>query len=292
MDRKEHLSDLSITIIGLGLMGGSLALALHGRCKKLFGIDKDDRTIEISRGLNIFDGVYTTYPEDFSTIDVIILAVPVLTIIETIREIPAIHKNKAIILDLGSTKSQIMEAMQELPGRFDPIGGHPMCGKEKSTIQYAEPDLFNGANFVLTPLERTTHRAREIAEDIVKEIGAIPLWLDAKTNDKLTAVTSHLPYLMANALSGMTPIEYSDLAGTGFRSATRLSGSSISMMVDILKTNRKNILESLKTFINRLESIYETLDQNDEALLVESLIEGKRRYKEILRIKDEQDNSK
>jgi len=166
-------------------------------------------------------------------------------------------------LDIGSTKKGIVDAFETLPPRFDPIGGHPICGKDKSSIVYAESNLYLNAPFCLTKMERTSVKACRLAEELVVKIGAIPVWVEADVHDKLIASTSHLPYLTAITLALSTPPESSILIGPGFRDTGRLAGSDINMMLDILVTNRTNILETMDQYENHFQKIKDILEKED-----------------------------
>ncbi|MDZ4158726.1 MAG: prephenate dehydrogenase dimerization domain-containing protein, partial [Anaerolineaceae bacterium] len=164
----------------------------------------------------------------------------------------------------------------------DPIGGHPMCGRERSTLANADAALYHGAAFALLPLERTTLRARRLTESLVRAAGAIPVWLDPKTHDRLAAATSHAPYLLANILAAVTPSEAALLIGPGFRSSTRLAETPPGVMLDILATNRQNIIEQLQRCRLRLEEIEACLSSGDETGLAQMLGEGRARYLDLM----------
>jgi prephenate dehydrogenase len=239
-------------------------LALRGRCKKLLAVDYDSRTIDLARKDKIVDQISDDPAEILPQADLIILATPVKAIIETIQALPELHPGSPVVLDLGSTKTLICAALDQLPARFDPIGGHPMCGKEASGLAYADVDLFVGAPFALTRLPRTRQNACKVAEDLVNSLGAYPLWLDPETHDRWTAASSHFPYLVSVALALATPEEAAPMIGPGFRSTTRLASSSPSMMLDILTSNRKNVLQAIKQFQATLLSIEKLLSESDE----------------------------
>ena len=263
-------------------MGGSLALALRGHCRHLIAIDPDSSTVRKARELNIVPQVFEEPGEQLSQADVLILAAPVRAIISLIHELPRLHSGSPVVMDLGSTKTQIMEAMKTLPKRFDPIGGHPMCGKEKSSLQYAQRELYMGAPFVLTTLERTSIRARSLAAQIVKTVGGVPLWTEHQTHDRWTAATSHLPYIIANSLAYTTQNEAAALIGPGFRSTSRLAGSSTQMMMDILITNRSNIINNLQIFSNHLDLIQKCLVDEDYGALERLLAQGTSNYSQLM----------
>ena len=284
MERDEpgFFSTVRVAILGLGLMGGSLALTLRGKCTALMGLDTDPQTVELARQRQIVDLASTEPAELLSQADVVILATPVNTIIQNLQELPKYHPGPAIVLDLGSTKAHVVEAMQRLPERFDPLGGHPMCGKERSGLENADQRLFEGSVFAFTPLARTSSRARTFAEELVRQVGAHPLWLDAHTHDRWVAATSHLPYLVSNALAFSTPVEAAPLAGPGYRSTTRLAQSSPEMMLDVLMTNRENILAASGRFRAHLDLLDELLQRGDFETLLTILRHGTDRQNEII----------
>jgi prephenate dehydrogenase len=162
--------------------------------------------------------------------------------------------------------------MAYLPDDVQPLGGHPMCGKEISGIEAAEPGLYRGATFILTPLERTSEEALSLGHELAKAVGAQPLVLSAERQDFLVGTVSHLPYLMASALvatadatTSADPAAWKIVAG-GFRSTTRVAGSDVTMMTDILLTNREEVLKALDVFrgqIRRLARIIERGEENE-----------------------------
>ena len=254
-------SERSITIVGSGLMGGSLALALKSKCKSLKVLDNDLQTIQLAKQMKLAETITSDPSEAFEGSGVIILATPVKTIIQFILDLPRLVQNEAIILDIGSTKGAIVEAMAGLPPRFDPIGGHPMCGKEMLTLSHADPSLFKGAPFAFVCLERTTPDATAFAEKLCKVIEAHPVWVDADNHDRWTAASSHLPFVVASALVEAFPPEARPLIGPGFTSATRLAATPSSMMLDIISTNRVNVIESIDRLQSNLEKYKELLEQ-------------------------------
>lgn len=276
-----RLDQQVVAILGLGLMGGSLALALRGKCKALLGIDPDPQVVALALERQVVDRASVSPRELLPQSDLVILAAPVGVILSLLRALPDLHPGPAIVLDLGSTKREIVGAMQALPGRFDPLGGHPMSGKEKGTLANAEAGLFQDAPFALAALERSSPEARRIAEQLVRAVGARPLWIDAETHDRWVAATSHLPYLLANTLAAVTPLEAKPLVGPGLRSTTRLAPASLTMMVDILATNRENVIERLQHFRHALESVEQSLLAGDMEMLRDRLALGAASYAEL-----------
>ena len=275
MEDGFALKDTKIAIVGLGLMGGSLALALQNKVAVLYGIDSDPATLELALAKGIVDQADRDPARLLPQADIIILATPVPAIIDVIQNLPTLTENASIIMDLGSTKRDIVQTMSLLPERFDPIGGHPVCGKEKPGLENAEAALFQGAPFVVTLLKRTTPRARAAAKQIVAEVGAQYIEMPPEEHDRALAFTSHLPFLIASGLVAALPQESASLIGTGFRSTARVAGSPSSMMLGVLQSNRENILKAIQEFRASLDDIASAMQSENYALL-ESLLKDSR----------------
>ncbi len=277
-----NLAESRVAIIGLGLMGGSLALALRGKCAALYGIDPHPTTLELALSQHIVDAADNDPAKLLPQADLIILAAPVPAILTLLEQLPAFTPNPCIVMDLGSTKKQIVDAMSRLPERFDPIGGHPICGKEKLSLANAERTLYYAAPFLLTPLERTSTRALSAAHQIIESLGAKPTVLDAVEHDRILAATSHLPFLISSALALATPQEVASFVGPGFRSTSRLAGTPPSMMLGVLQTNRENVLNALRGIQQQLARLESTLASSDFNQLESVLNESCSSYRTLL----------
>jgi prephenate dehydrogenase len=262
-----NLSESKIAIIGLGLMGGSLALALRGKCATLYGIDPHRATLELALSQKIVDYADSDPARLLPEVDLVILSAPVPAILTLLEQLPTYTKNPCIVMDLGSTKKMIVESMSRLPGNFDPIVGHPICGKEKLSLANAERTLYYGASFVLTPLERTSNRALSAANQLIEAVGAKPAVLDAIEHDRILASSSHLPFLLSSALALTTPQDVASFAGPGFKSVSRLAGTPASMMLGVLQSNRENVLNALHGLQGQLSEFESALAENDHAKL-------------------------
>jgi prephenate dehydrogenase len=274
------LKDARVAIVGLGLMGGSLAGALKKRsaCREVRGVTRREETIKeaMKRGF-IHEGT-CDLAEGVAKADLIVLATPVRTILELIPQVGSLAPAGCLLMDLGSTKAKVVEAMQALPPYLQAVGGHPMCGKEASGIEAAEADFYEGATFVLTPLRqgsgqalrRTSSEALTLAQELVEAVGAQPLLMDAEHHDRLVAAVSHLPYLLSVGLVATSEEVAAEdalvweLAASGFRDASRLAASDVTMMLDILLTNRQAVEGALSRFANQLNAIAHLLEVSDE----------------------------
>jgi prephenate dehydrogenase len=266
-----NLAESKIAIIGLGLMGGSLALGLKGKCAALYGIDSHLPTLELALSQKIVDYADSDSAKLLPEVDLVILSAPVPAILTLLEELPTFTSKSCIVMDLGSTKKLIVESMSRLPERFDVIGAHPICGKEKLSLANAERTLYYASPFLLTPLERTSPRALSAANQIIEAVGAKAKILDAKEHDRILASTSHLPFLLSSALALTTSNDVTSFIGPGFKSASRLAGTSSSMMLGVLQSNRENVLNALHGLQSQLAEIESSLSSNDFSKL-ESLL--------------------
>lgn len=285
MEGGFSLKTATVGILGLGLMGGSLALSLKGKCKRLLGFDSHPPTLELALSKGIIDHALP-HPQPLSQrergVDILILATPVPSIIQTINQLPSIHP-PCIVMDIGSTKRDILEAMSQLPAGYDPIGGHPICGRETLGLQNADANLYQGAPFVITPLPRTTLHALRITKQILSAIGADLIEMTAADHDRILAFTSHLPFLLASSLARSTlhATRSTPLIGPGFRSTSRLAGTPAHMMLGILKSNRDNMLDALHGMQAQLAELEAALSSEDFAKLESLLNEARTTYQSL-----------
>jgi len=270
-------------IIGLGLMGGSLALALRraGWASPITGVTRRAETLAAARAAGAIDrDAADLASASLDEADVIVLATPVRTLLRQLPEVGRLARPGAVILDLGSTKAEICAEMERLPEGLQPVGGHPMCGKETGGFAAADASLFEGMTFVLCPLPRTSGAALATARSLAESVGAHVRVLDPVRHDRAVAAISHLPYLAAAGLvnavtrSAAAGGDHSlalSLAASGFRDTTRLAASDVDMMLDILLTNRLAVLEWLGTCAGELAALATLLRSGDEAGLRDRL---------------------
>lgn len=285
------LKNARVAIVGIGLMGGSLAGALkkRGACREVRGVARREETIEEALRRGFINEGTCDLAKGVEQADLIVLATPVRTVLELVPQVGSLAPAGCLLMDLSSTKARVVEAMKALPPYLQAIGGHPMCGKEASGVVAAEADLYEGATFVLTPLRqgsgqalrRTSSEALTLAQELVEAIGAQPLLMDAERHDRLVAAVSHLPYLLSVGLVA-TAEEVAaedemvwELAASGFRDASRLAASDVTMMLDILLTNRQAVGETLSRFANQLNAIAHLLETDDVQTLKAKLQSSK-----------------
>ena len=276
------LAESKIAIVGLGLMGGSLALGLRGKCAALYGIDPHLPTLELALSQHIVDYADSDPAKLLPEADLVILSAPVPAILTLLEQLPSLMSKPCIVMDLGSTKKLIVRSMARLPGRFDPVGGHPICGKEKLSLANAERTLYYAAPFLLTPLERTSPRALSAAGQIIEVLGAKAKIVDATEHDRILASTSHLPYLLSSALALAMPSDVSSFIGPGFKSVSRLAGTSASMMLGVLQSNRENVLNSLSGLQYQLAEIKTALSNEDYSSLETILNQSRSSYQSLI----------
>ena len=242
-------------------------------------------TVKVALARDMVDWGTTDLAHAVRQADVVVLATPVRVILRLLGEIGPLLPEGCLLMDLGSTKSQIVSRMAGLPPHVQPLGGHPMCGKEVSGIEAADPALYQGCTFILSPLSRTSPAALALGHALTKAVGAQPLVIDADRQDYLVATISHLPYLLACALvstadatTSADPMVWKIVAG-GFRDTSRVAGSDVTMMVDILLTNREEVLKALHTYERHLHDLGRLVEAGDEGDLraVLSVLREKRR---------------
>jgi prephenate dehydrogenase len=276
------LKDANIALIGLGLMGGSLALSIKERCNRLSAYDPHLPTLELARRQEIVHLADSDPAKILADADLVVLACPVPAIVDWLGRLPDYIQHPCIVLDIGSSKRIIVSALENLPANFDPIGGHPICGRERLSLENAERFLYRDAPFVLTPLSCTSERARSAALQIVAALSARPIWLDAEGHDRILASTSHLPYLLSSALALATPEDCAPLIGPGFRSSARLAGTPSNMMLGVLQSNRDNVLDALGRLQEQIVALRSALIATDPAQLRSSLDIARSHYHQLV----------
>jgi prephenate dehydrogenase len=248
-EKEINPSPQQVTIFGVGLIGGSLALAL----KRVFpeiqiaGVDKPD-VLERARRLKIIDAQRPSAQPDL-----VVLATPVGEILKLLDQFT---RNQRLVLDVGSTKQTICRTAERLGVPF--VGGHPMAGLEQSGPEAASADLFREAPFFICPVQSTPMGALEEIQGMARAIHAIPHVISPDEHDRLVAKISHLPQIISTLLADQTAA-HRELAGPGLRSMTRLAGSPFHIWRDIFKTSGF-LPQEVQRFIESLQRILDSME--------------------------------
>ena len=249
----------TVAIFGVGLIGGSFALALRkaGFEGRILGVSSPE-TIRQALAQRVIDEAAPAR-EAAQTADLIYLAQPILRILQTLGDLDAWVNPQALITDAGSTKKAIVERASAIT-RCQFLGGHPMAGRERRGVEAAEADLFVGRPYVLTPTspaDLETGPARELI-DWIRRIGSFPIVMNPGEHDRTVAYTSHLPQLASTALAALLdgrPEPQSRVFGPALVDSTRLALSAFDIWSDIVATNREAIREALGSYIAKLEEM-------------------------------------
>jgi len=266
-----------VTIIGTGLIGGSLGLALKKRqlAGRIIGCDRAP-VLKRAKYCGAIEAGTSNPAEAVRGSDLVVLATPVIPILDLIGRLGPALPVKTLVTDVGSTKAQIVERAAKSFGRSAGqrfLAGHPMAGKENAGVEFADADLFEGAAWLFTPLPGQNVHAGLCGEFIhcTEKMGAKIAILDPSDHDRLCAWISHMPQMISTALAAALVDEFGadapvlDIGGRALREMTRISGSPYSMWRDIAITNRKNLSDALQKLEQRLAHIRENLDSRELA---------------------------
>ena len=275
-----------VSLIGLGLIGGSLALAIkkeHKRCE-IIGYDVDENAGKLAMSLQIIDRFVEDYKKEAEQADLIIIATPVQSAIEMINELLNVPlKKDAIVTDVGSTKQTIVSVGKKLLNKgvyF--IGGHPMAGSHKTGITASQVRLFENAYYILTPTKDIPNSKVIQLLNWLRGTKAKFIELEPEEHDKFTGIVSHLPHIVASGLVHQTgkmgkehPI-ISQLAAGGFRDTTRIASSSPTMWRDILLHNKEILLSMLDDWQELISEVKEMIHKEDSEGIYRFFHESKR----------------
>ena len=266
-----------VTIIGTGLIGGSVGLALKKRhlAGRVVGCDRAP-VLERAQDCGAIDAGETNPANAVRGSDLVILATPVIAILDLIERLGPALLSKTLVTDVGSTKEEIVQRAVKSFGRNAGrrfLAGHPMAGKESAGVEFADADLFQDAAWLFTPLPGQNVHAGQCGEFIhcAEKMGAKIAVVDSADHDRFCAWISHLPQMISTALAATLVDEFGsdapvlDIGGRALREMTRISGSPYSMWRDIAITNKKNIADALQKLEQRLAHIRENLDSKQLA---------------------------
>jgi prephenate dehydrogenase len=275
-----------VAIFGVGLLGGSIGLALRSIAPdcRIVGYGHRLATLEQAREMTAIDEPTQDAAAAARGADLLILCTPVGIFSDLLRQIaPAVGKD-AIVTDVGSTKRSVVRAGEEslLPNRGTFVGSHPMAGSEKRGVEFARADLFQGATCIVTPTAKTPQDAAEKVESFWKSLGMKLVRLSPDDHDRLVCDISHLPHVIAAALVAMQSDDALPLAGKGFLDTTRVAGGDGGLWRDILQDNRDNVADSLRRMREKLDELLKLLDPSQRNRLSEWLDRAAARRAKLL----------
>jgi prephenate dehydrogenase len=270
---------LKVTIVGLGLIGGSIGMAIRKKkLARVIGLTREQSKGALAVKIKAVDYASTNIKGIIQEADVIFICYPIHLVIPEISKIIQFVKPGAIITDVGSSKAFIVKEAEKLmrKGIFF-VGGHPMAGKEKVGLEHAEPDLLEGKNYILTKTPKTNIKSLNFLKTFISKLGAKVHILSPDVHDGIVAGISHMPVAVAAALvdsvfrSDKFSSSMTQFAASGFRDTTRIASGDPSLGTDMFVTNKKAVLSSLSSFKKALSDIEKLIKQGNAALIQEKL---------------------
>jgi len=274
-----------VTIIGVGLIGGSMAMAMKEKemTEKIIGIGRGLENLKMAKELGAIDLYTRDYREGLDGADLIVLATPVRTIIEIMSHLPPFLKEEVLITDVGSVKAKIVEEAERVfHGKHSFVGSHPIAGSEKSGVSASSPKIFQGKKCIITPTDKTNDMALKKVKTLWEMLGAEIVIMDIEEHDMVFGAVSHLPHVVAyalvNTVEGLRDLKDDILhyAAGGFKDSTRIASSSPEMWRDICLLNRDILLDLLTKYQIRLEEIKRKMEKHDGEGLFEEFFKAKR----------------
>ncbi|TYP56141.1 prephenate dehydrogenase [Thermosediminibacter litoriperuensis] len=284
------MSVSTVAVAGLGIIGGSLARVFKSVGFEVLGIDSDDGTLSAaaSEGVVSEDSFNINSADEsgfraLKRADVVFICTPVLSIVPVVRKLAPFIKRGAVLTDTGSTKRVVVNSVKEvLPKGVAFVGGHPMAGSQYSGYGFSRVDLFSKRPYILTPTEETPPEAVETLKALILKTGAAPHIMTPEEHDRIVAAVSHLPQVIATSL--VNAVRESDsgsgylkLAGKGYKDTTRIASSAAGIWVDILLTNKDEVLTMISIFSRQLGELRRAIESSS-APDIRSIFERARQY--------------
>lgn len=269
----------TVAIVGVGLIGGSIGLALRKRnmAEKVVGIGRRQVSLRVARKVGAVTNTTIDLAGGVVKADLVIVSSPVGQIIDHVRKIAEHCPEGTLITDTGSAKQAIVETLDSgLPRGCRFLGSHPLAGSEKSGAVNAQEDLFEGVMTVITPTKNTRAEDFDLLEQFWSDLGSMVVQMPADQHDQAMAVTSHLPHMAATALANTLPEKYFRLSATGMRDTSRLASGDPELWVHILTLNRGNVLTALEQYGSKLAALHTAIRDNDEDKLRQFLTSAKK----------------
>ncbi|MEX2306495.1 MAG: prephenate dehydrogenase/arogenate dehydrogenase family protein [Pirellulales bacterium] len=275
----------TVAIIGVGLIGGSIGLALRERklARKIVGVGRRQNSLDTARKIGAIDHGVTNLAEGVSEAQLVVVSTPVDTVAERVIQALAAAPPGALITDVGSTKEAIVAmvdaamALRRSGPRF--VGSHPLAGDHRTGAEHARADMFEGRTVVVTRSDATRPAAVTEVSGFWQSLGATVTTMTPAKHDAALAITSHLPHVAAVALAAATPMELLRLTASGWRDTTRVAGADPKLWQAIFASNRQQVLDAIDLLSQTLENLREALEQGDYeslTLMLEAAAKKKR----------------
>jgi prephenate dehydrogenase len=271
----------TLTIIGVGLIGGSLGLAVrkHKVAHRVIGVGRNRHKLDKALDLGALDECTTDIYRGVREADLVVVCTPVESIIGFVQQAALNARPKTLITDAGSTKELIVKQVEaDLKKHKSPVdfvGSHPMAGSEKNGAEHSRADLFEGRAVIVTPGKRSSPDAVERIHDFWRAVGANVLQMSPAEHDRAVAAISHVPHVVASALAAATPEESLPLAAGGWFDTTRIAAADVELWRQILAQNRGHVLKALAQFEKVLSGLRAALESENDAKLLKILQAGK-----------------
>jgi prephenate dehydrogenase len=264
-----------LAIVGVGLLGGSVAMAARAVAARIVGADQSVEVLAQATEAGLIDAGVCSLREAAAA-DVIVFCTPVDRIAEQVKATARHCRPGTLLTDVGSTKAEIVRGVDgQLPAGVAFVGSHPLAGSEKTGFENARADLFEGRLVFVTPGPATERGALARVCAFWGALGALVEVMDPEEHDQILAVTSHLPHLASSALAAILPPPWRRLTGTGFRDTTRLASGCPASWTAIFRSNRAEVLAALERLTGQLEEFQAALEADDAARIEELLRQGK-----------------
>lgn len=271
----------TLAIVGVGLIGGSLGLAVrkHKVAHRVIGVGRNRRKLDKALDLGAVDEFTTDIYHGVREADLVVVCTPVESIVEFVQQAALNAQPKTLITDAGSTKElivkQIEADLKKHKSAVDFVGSHPMAGSEKNGAEHSRSDLFEGRAVVITPTKHSSPDAVERIHDFWQAVGANVLKMSPGEHDRAVAAISHVPHVVASALAAATPGESLPLAAGGWLDTTRIAAADVELWRQILAQNRGHVLKGLAQFEKVLSGLRAALESENDAKLLKILEAGK-----------------
>jgi prephenate dehydrogenase len=269
----------SLTIVGAGLIGGSVGLAARARTatRRVVGVGRNAETLAKAKALGVIDDFTTDLATGVRSADIVVFCSPVDLIAKQAREAAPYAMPGAHFTDAGSTKANIVRELDKaLPPHIRFVGAHPLAGSEKQGAENARADLFEGRVCVLTPSQRTDPAAAERVALFWRSLGCVVKRLSPEEHDLALATTSHVPHMVAALLAKELPSKWREFTATGFRDSTRIAAGDPALWTAIARENALALSHALDRFRDRLDELREAVLNQDTDKLTDMLTDAKR----------------